>query len=95
MNGPYAVAQTAMAQLKGAIYQLLQNGPPTGLRNADIGRSLGIYGGHVEHEGHISRVLLGMMEKEGVVSQNPETKLWTVKLHGGSKADEAFETRIP
>ena len=33
----------------------------------DIGRGLGIYGGHVNHEGHIPRTLLSIMESEGVV----------------------------
>lgn len=68
-----------MANLKAAVYLLLSNGPTSGQRNADIGRALGIYAGHVEHEGHISRTLLAMMEKEGVVVQDPESKLWTIK----------------
>lgn len=79
MNEPYAVAQRAIADLKTAIYVLLKTGSATGMRNADIGRALGIHAGHVEHEGHIPRTLLALMEREGVVVQNPETKLWTVK----------------
>lgn len=79
MEEPYAIAQRAMAELKTAVYLLLKTGPTAGLRNADIGRSLGIYAGHIEHEGHISRTLLSMMEKEGVVIQNAEFKLWTLK----------------
>jgi hypothetical protein len=84
MNEPYAIAQRAMADLKSSVYLLLKNGPPNGLRNADIGRSLGIYAGHIEHEGHISRTLLALMEKEGVVVQNPESKLWTVRAQVAS-----------
>lgn len=49
------------------------------MKNAEIGRSLGIYMGHVRHEGHISRTLLGMMEEEGVVEQDSETKKWKLK----------------
>jgi len=62
------------------------------MRNADIGRALGIHAGHVEHEGHIPRTLLALMEKEGVVQQDPQTKLWTIRQHAehgendGSKA---------
>jgi hypothetical protein len=89
MNEPYAIAQRAMADLKTAVYLLLKTGPASGLRNADIGRSLGIYAGHVEHEGHIPRTLLALMEREGVVVQNPEMKLWTVKAQIASDADTA------
>lgn len=78
MNEAYALAQRAMADLKAAIYTVLANGPDEGLRNADIGRSLGIYAGHVEHEGHIPRTLLALMEKEGVVDQDSKSKLWTI-----------------
>lgn len=75
----YAQAQHAMAELKAAVYALLANGPVEGLRNADIGRSLGIYTGHVEHEGHIPRTLLAMMEQEGVVVQDEQTKRWSLR----------------
>jgi len=63
---PYTIAQTAMAQLKGAIHTLLSSNPD-GLRNSEIGRALGIYMGHVEHEGHIPRTLLAIMQNEDVV----------------------------
>ncbi|WP_454701780.1 hypothetical protein [Agrobacterium burrii] len=76
---PYAVAQPAMSQLKSAIYLLLKSDKSEGMKNSEIGRSLGIYTGHVEHEGHISRTLLSIMEAEGVVEQNKETKLWSLK----------------
>lgn len=87
MTEPYAIAQRAMADLKAAVYLLLKNGPAEGMRNADIGRALGIYAGHVEHEGHIPRTLLALMEKEGVVVQDSETKLWTVKKHTATSGD--------
>ena len=76
---PYTVAQLAMSQLKSAIYLLLKEAKSEGMKNSEIGRSLGIYTGHVEHEGHIPRTLLSIMEAEGVVAQNKETKLWSLK----------------
>jgi hypothetical protein len=77
----YVQAQSAMAQLKGAIYLVLGAAPAEGLKNADIGRMLGIYMGHVEHEGHISRTLLSLMESEGVVEQDKESKAWRLKRY--------------
>lgn len=35
--------------------------------------------GHVEHEEHIPRTLLAMMEAEGIVEQDPETKFWRLR----------------
>lgn len=78
MNTPYTAAQRAMAELKGAIYDVLKTNPD-GLRNVDIGEKLGIYTGHERHEGHISRTLLAIMESEGVVVQNEDTKIWKLK----------------
>lgn len=77
----YQNAQGAIVALKAAIYDLLLKFP-SGLKNAQIGRTLGIYEGHVGHEGHIPRTLLSMMEAEGVVEQNPETKCWSIRIHG-------------
>ena len=78
---PYLLAQTAMAQLKAAVHQVLSHGPEVGLKNSDIGRLLGIYMGHVEHEGHIPRTLLAIMEAEGVVEQDKDTKAWRLRSH--------------
>jgi DNA-binding IclR family transcriptional regulator len=78
-----------MADLKAAVYALLQRGPQPGMRNADIGRALGIHAGHVEHEGHIPRTLLALMEKEGVVQQDPHTKLWSLRLQVESEGEAA------
>jgi uncharacterized protein (DUF934 family) len=77
----YRQSQLALAELKGAIYSLLSAADERGLTNAQIGRSLGIYAGHVRHVGHISRTLLTMMEEEGVVEQNAETKFWRIREH--------------
>ncbi|MFM1643394.1 MULTISPECIES: hypothetical protein [Aeromonas] len=75
----YQLAQSAIADLKSAVYLALEASGDTGLTNAELGRSLGIYGGHVGHEGHISRTLLGLLENEGVIVQVPETKRWFLK----------------
>jgi len=77
---PYLLAQTAMAQLKSAVHMLLGEAGQTGLRNADIGRLLGIHMGHVEHEGHIPRTLLAIMEAEGVAEQDGTTKVWRLRF---------------
>ncbi len=76
---PYHLAQKALADLKAAIIQLLESAPEGGLSNAEIGRTLGIYQGHIGHEGHISRTLLAMMESEGVVVQDKKTKWWRLR----------------
>jgi hypothetical protein len=76
---PYLKAQTAIAYLKAAVHETLVNAPEGGLKNVEIGRRLGIYMGHVEHEGHISRTILAMMEAEGVVEQSPDTKCWKLR----------------
>lgn len=77
----YEKAQLAIAQLKAAVHELLEGALADGLTNAQIGRSLGIYSGHVGHEGFISRTLLAMMETEGVVEQEEETKRWKLKTY--------------
>lgn len=69
-NNAYPLAQSAIADLKSAVYLVLADSGDDGLRNADIRRTLGIYSGHVEHKGHISRSLLAMMEAEGVVQHD-------------------------
>jgi hypothetical protein len=89
MHEAYALAQRAMADLKAAVYMLLKTGPAGGLRNADIGRALGIYAGHIEHEGHIPRTLLALMEKEGVVQQDHQSKRWTICQHSSAPGEEA------
>jgi hypothetical protein len=75
----YAQAQKAIADLKGSIYLLLSEPGFLEVTNAEIGRALGIYHGHVGHEGHIPRALLTLMEQEGVLVQNEQTKKWKLK----------------
>jgi len=72
---PYDMAQKAIADLKSAICALLRAGPSEGMSNAKIGRTLGIYMGHKRHVGHIPRTLLAILEKDGLVVQDPK-KLW-------------------
>ena len=84
----YHISQRAIADLKAAIRGLLVNGPDRGMTNAEVGKSLGIYQGHIGHEGHIPRTLLATMEAEGVVRQDDETKKWTVCLHRGTENHE-------
>lgn len=80
-DSPYSMAQIAVAQLKSAIYRLLKERDGVGMKNSEIGRSLGIYMGHVEHKGHVSLTMLTLMEAEGVVEQNKDTKIWSLKHH--------------
>lgn len=72
----YGIAQRAIADLKAAVYSVVKHGPDGGLTNAEIGRMLGIYMGHLGHEGHISRTILGLLESEGLLEQDSYTKKW-------------------
>ena len=83
MKDAYHKAQKGMTYLKSAIYVLLSNAPKEGLSNANIGRTLGIYSGHIGHEGHIPRTLLAIMEDEGIVEQNSSNKKWQLKKYPG------------
>lgn len=76
----YGIAQDAISKLKCSVRCILTE-RKDGMTNAQIGRSLGIYGGHVGHEGHISRTILAMMEAEGVVHQDEESKRWSIRDH--------------
>ena len=76
---PYMKAQVAIAHLKAAVYETLQSAPVGGLKNVEAGRKLGIDMGNVDHEGHIPRTILAMMEAEGVLEQNADTKAWKLR----------------
>ncbi|WP_420003289.1 hypothetical protein [Arenibacterium sp. LLYu02] len=82
LNEAYKDAQVAIANLKSLVRTVLELAPSDGLKNSEIGRSLGIYSGHVEHEGHISRTLLAMLEADGVAIQDPVTKKWQLRDNG-------------
>lgn len=76
----YAKAQEGVTLIKSAVYEYLLEAGETGATNAQIGRALGIYKGHARHDGHIPRTLLATLESEGMVKQDPETKIWTVTI---------------
>ena len=78
-SSTYLLAQRAIADLKGAVVALLESSSERELSNAQIGRALGIYGGHIGHEGHISRTLLEQLRSEGVVTQDSNSKQWRLK----------------
>ena len=71
----YRSAQLAIAELKAAILSVVAVSGSRGMRNVEIGRSLGIYhgypkdGGGEEHRGHISSVLLHELSRKGLVRQ--------------------------
>ena len=81
INEAFETAQGALAALKAAVRTVLENGPEEGLRNVDVGQCLGIYGGHVEHVGHISRTVLAMLECDGVAEQFGPEKRWRLVRH--------------
>ena len=91
VSSPYHLAQRALADLKAAVFALLSNATDAGMTNAEIGRGLGIYRGHVGHEGHISRTLLEMMKAEGVVEQDEATKRWTLRSHASADQTESSD----
>jgi hypothetical protein len=80
----YRRAQLAIAELKSAVVAFLERAQK-GATNAQIGRSLGIYGGHKGHEGHISRTILAMLEGEGVVQQKEADRTWTMRPHSAEE----------
>ena len=82
----YHTAQRALADMKSAVHGLLNEAGKDGLKNVQLGRQLGLYGGHGSegrrHEGHITRTLLSMMESEGVVEQLND-KAWRLSADTG------------
>lgn len=80
LNEAYQLAQHGMAEMKSDIHQVLKTVYPKAFKNHKIGRMLGIYQGHVRHEGHVSRTLLEIMKSEGTIEQNKEDKIWRMKL---------------
>jgi hypothetical protein len=80
----YHLSQSALADLKSAILAVLSanDGP---MKNADLGRLLGLYHGHIGHQGHITRTLLELMKSDGVVHQSEDTKEWSVNSYPNSE----------
>ena len=75
----YRQAQRAVADLKAAVLALLAAAEPGGMSNSQVGRLLGIYQGHVGHEGHISRTVLQMLQADGVIEQEGPRGVWRLK----------------
>lgn len=75
----YRRAQRALANLKVAAAEVLATAGPDGLRNSQVGRLLGIYRGHVEHQGHISRTVLEMLQEDGVAEQKGKGGPWHLR----------------
>ena len=76
MVNAYSKAQEGLALLKSAVHEILNEYKEDGLRNVDVGKLLGIYHGHVRHEGHISRTILAILEEDGTIMQELESKKW-------------------
>ena len=76
----YRRAQRAPAELRAAAAEILATAAPKGLRKSQVGRLLGIYRGHVRHQGHISRTVLEMLQEDGVAEQNGERGHWRLRL---------------
>jgi hypothetical protein len=75
----YMLAQRAVADLKSAVLSYVRTHAPA--TNAEIGRALGIYFGHIGHEGHVSRSILHALAAEGLLVQDAKGGPWrTVEL---------------
>ncbi len=77
----FALAQEGYAKLKVAVYAFMAMEPDRPLSNAEIGRSLGIYAGHLGHVGHIPRTILEELKNDGLVEQSDEDKKWRLVSH--------------
>ncbi len=75
----YDKAQQALTTLKVSVARTLSQVGGKGLRNSQIGRALGIYGGHKGHQGHISRTILHLLELEGIIRQDAISKKWFLR----------------
>jgi len=69
------LVERALSELRGVVHaKLLEN--KDGLTNAQLGRSLGLYMGHVGHQGCVSRTILEMLKENEMAWQDPATKRW-------------------
>lgn len=82
----YERSPFAIAELKSVVFQLLEQSA-AGRTNAEIGRSLGIYAGHIGHEGHIPRTILALMQADGSVIQDGKGGKWYVNVDGKHTLD--------
>lgn len=77
LRTPYEKAQMGITLLKAAVYEMLLEAGEKGVRNVDVGKRLGIYAGHIGHQGHIPRTILELLRSEGVADQGSE-KRWSL-----------------
>ena len=74
---PQALARDGLRQLEDAILRLL-DANPSGLRNVAIARGLGLsfdFGGRYKNQ--LTYAVLGGLLSRGVISHDPDTKLFT------------------
>ena len=64
-----------MADLKLAVRETVVSAKGRSLSSAGFGRTDGIFIGHAEHQGHVSRALSAFLEQEGVVEQDGRQSL--------------------
>lgn len=83
MQTSYEKAQSGIVLLKSAVYELLSAMGENGIRNVDVGRRLGVYAGHIGHEGHIPRTILELLKSEGVAEQRNDKK-WYLKAESSN-----------
>lgn len=79
MKTSYEKAQNGITLLKAAVYEMLLEAGNQGIRNVDIGKRLGIYAGHIGHEGHIPRTILELLKSEGVADQNADKRWYLIQ----------------
>lgn len=73
---PYALAQSALAQLKAAVHALLKATP---MRQSDISKTLGVRGPTASNnQDYIVFTVLRYMQEEGLVEQLDD-KSWALR----------------
>ena len=78
----YGRAQRAMLELKAAALSLLSTASSEGMKNSELGRSLGIYMGYGgQHQGCLMRTVLDLLEQEGSVTQDSDSLTWSIRTH--------------
>lgn len=75
----YRQAQRAMADLTSAVLSIIATAGADGISNSQVGRLLGIYQGHIGHEGHISRTMLELLKADGIIEQLGKGGPWRMK----------------
>ena len=78
----YGRAQNAILELKAAVLSLLSTAPSDGMKNCELGRSLGLYMGYGgQHQGCLMRTILDLLEQEGSVVKEPDSQAWSIRTH--------------